>query len=82
MINKLKAFCLTAVALFMAILGGLIVCREAAIFIGDLADFIVDSIWPITRAIIGMAAIGAAGYIVNRYDLCNFTNTYRKGDIE
>lgn len=44
MTNKLKALCLTAVALIMAITGGLIVCREAAVFIGALANFIVDSI--------------------------------------
>ena len=82
MTNKLKAICLTAITLIMAILGGLIVCREAAIFIGALANFIVDSIWPIARAIIGMAAIGVAGYIINRYDLYNFIDTYRKGDIK
>ena len=81
MSNKPKAFCLTAIALIMAITGVLIVCREAAVFIGAVANFIVDSIWPIARAIIGMAAIGVAGHIVNRYDLCGFIDTYRKGSI-
>lgn len=71
MINKTKAIGLTIFAIFIAIVGGLIICREAAILISGFANFVIDSILPTARAIIGILGIGTASYLVNRYDLCS-----------
>ena len=71
MINKTKTIGLTIFALFMAIVGGLIVCREAAILISGFAKLVIDSILPLARAIIGILGIGTAGYLIDRYDLCS-----------
>lgn len=69
MINKSKTIGLTIFAYFMAIIGGLIICREAAIIVSGFAKLVIDSILPLARAIIGALGIGVASYLVDRYDL-------------
>lgn len=79
MINKWKTIGLTVFVLFMAIVGVLIICREATIFVSGFAKFVVDSILPLARAIIGLLGIGTAGYLVDRYDLCSLIAPYKGG---
>lgn len=79
MINKSKTIGLTIFSLFVAIVGGLIICREAAILISCFAKFVIDSILPLARAIIGILGIGTAGYLVDRYDLCSLIAPHKGG---